>query len=575
MSATFGKRHSGNNLRPFGPSRFGVERSVEIFSTPRCRHGGRPHADRAGSAKLIAIGSMGIVALLSFVLWAPWNRPTIDRTEELTLYCPAGMLRPVEAAVNEYQREYGVSVRLEIGGSGQLLSKVRTLSDRGDLFLAADRSYIEIAQREGLVAEQIPVASMKPVLVVNRATQERWKSEGKPLAGLDDLHRDDAQLVLANPELASVGRVTKNLLSRTGHWEPIERWLRDSGSARVSTVGTVTEVAQAVRVRDDMVGVVWDSEARQHETLVAVEVPEWEDATEYITIGLLTGTPERRVPSALQFARYLTARDRGLRHFAEFHFQPIEDADIWKVRPELTLMSGAMLKPGVEEILADFEKREGVSITTNYNGCGILVAQMQSLKAKEGSGTFPDAYFSCDMKFMEMVQQWFDAATTVSRNDMVIAVQPGNPLQIRSLDALARPDVQVGLAHPVNSALGKLTDDLLQQVGLHDQFYGTGWQDHIVHVDAGHDLVNKLRVGALDAAVVYRSNVRAVPVSDELRPEIVPIDVAGALAEQPFAIARESQHKYLMQRLLRAIVSPRSEQRFTELGFAWVYEGEE
>jgi molybdate transport system substrate-binding protein len=482
-------------------------------------------------------------------------------------------LRPVEATIEQYQREYGVSVRLEIGGSGQLLSKVRATPNRGDLFLAADSSYIDIAQREGLVAESIPVARMHPVLVVNRATQERLTKDGRPVTGLEDLLRDDLQVVLANPELASVGRVTKELLTASGLWDDLETRLRDATSARVSTVGTVTEVAQAVRVRDGMIGVVWDVEARQHAELMVVSIPEWEAEEEYVTIGVLTGTPEARVPAALQFARYLSARDRGLQHFTSFHFRPMDDADVWKVRPQLTLMSGAMLKPGVEQILEEFERREGVSITTNYNGCGILVAQMQSLK-KGGEGAFPDAYFSCDTKFMEMVQDWFEAATTVSRNDMVIAVQSGNPRGIRSLEDLTRSDIQVGLAHPVNSALGKLTDDLLKQMGLHDRLYGEGWQDHVVHTDAGHDLVNKLRVRALDAAVVYQSNVLAVPDSARDRPEIVRIDVAGALAEQPFAVARDSEHKYLMRRLLRAIVAPTSAERFRQLGFAWVYEGD-
>jgi molybdate transport system substrate-binding protein len=521
----------------------------------------------------VAVGSLGLVALLSLVLWAPWSRPSIDRTEELTLYCPAGMLRPVEATVNEYQREYGVSIRLEIGGSGQLLSRIRAIPNRGDLYLAADTSYIEIAQREGLVAESIPVARMHPVVVVNRATQQRLTEQGHPVTGLDDLLRDDLQVVLANPELASVGRVTQQLLTASGHWDELEARLSSSAGAQVSTVGTVTEVAQAVRVRDGMIGVVWDVEARQHAELVTVTIAEWEEEEEYVTIGVLTGTPQRRVPSALQFARYLSARDRGLRHFEQFHFRPVEDADVWKIRPELTLMSGAMLKPGVEQILADFEKREGVSITTNYNGCGILVAQMESLK-RGGEGTFPDAYFSCDMKFMAMVADWFEAATTVSRNDMVIAVQPGNPLEIRSLEDLTRRDVRVGLAHPVNSALGNLTDDLLKRIGLHDRLYDEGWQDHVVHTDAGHDLVNKLRVRALDAAVVYQSNVRAIPVSDQERPEIVPIDIAGAMAEQPFAVSHDSEHKYLMRRLLRAIVTPSSAERFQQLGFAWVHEGD-
>src|SRR5207237_452292 len=103
--------------------------------------------------------------------------------------------------------------------------------------------------------------------------------------------------------------------------------------------------------------------------------------------------------TALHFARYLGARDKGLLHFTKYGFTPVE-GDIWSEHPEIRLMAGAMLRPAIEELLRDFEKREGASITCVYNGCGILVAQMRA-------GERPDAYFSCDSTFMKQVNDLF------------------------------------------------------------------------------------------------------------------------------------------------------------------------
>ena len=72
-----------------------------------------------------------------------------------------------------------------------------------------------------------------------------------------------------------------------------------------------------------------------------------------------------------------------------------------------------------------------MEINTIYDGCGIHVAQMKAMRSGEAgpSAHFPDAYFSCDVSFMSKVQQWFEASTIISRNDMVLCVPKGNPKQ--------------------------------------------------------------------------------------------------------------------------------------------------
>ena len=72
----------------------------------------------------------------------------------------------------------------------------------------------------------------------------------------------------------------------------------------------------------------------------------------------------------------------------------------------------------------------------------------------------------------------------------------GQPGRVKSIADLARPDLRVGLAHPVNSALGALTDDLLKKLKLHDKVYDPARKHPVVHSDAGHALVNQMRAGA-------------------------------------------------------------------------------
>ncbi len=525
----------------------------------------------------ICLGSLAAMGILVLLLW----NPTLRRGEQgdLVLYCAAGLLRPVEELCAQYEQEYGVKVTIEPGGSGTLLSKIRVIPAAADLYLAADDAYQRDARALGLVAETLPVAKQHLVIAVRRGNALK-------IASPAHLARPRVRVALPNPQLAACGRAAERALAGTGQWEAIVRRSRGPG-AEVSLVGTVTEAAQAVKLDAADAAVVWDATARQFE-IEFVEVPEFREKTiERVSLGVVATTP--RPAAALHFARYLTAKDRGQVVFQRHYYQPLDDADPWDDRPELVLMSGAMLKPAIEDLLKRFEEREGVRISTSYAGCGILVAQMKAIHGGQAVGKgFPDAYFSCDVSFMRMVQDWFEASTCISRNDMVLAVAAGNRKKVTSVrdlaDAYRRSakdladsdrDLRVGLGHPQNSALGALTDDLLKKVALRAAVYDARRNYPIVHADAGHVLVNQLRAKALDVVVVYRSNVLSGAAASEHGIEIVEMNLPEAIAVQPYAVARNSRHKHLMRRLLEAILSPGSRQHFQDVGFHWVAGGEQ
>ena len=82
-----------------------------------------------------------------------------------------------------------------------------------------------------------------------------------------------------------------------------------------------------------------------------------------------------------------------------------------------------------------------------------------------------------------------------------------------------------------------------------------------------------MRAGALDLIVVYRSNVMSNPENAEKYMDVVEMDLPEAIAIQPYAVAKDSQHKHLMRRLLEAILTPASKEHFIKSGFQWIAEG--
>ncbi len=491
----------------------------------------------AATAALFGLAAVLMVSLNFGCGAAPSQEPSA--VEPLVFHCAAGIKPPVEAAARQYEDEYGVPIQLNFGGSGALLSTL-TLSTHGDIYLAADASYLEIAAEKGLVQEIIPLARIRPVIAVRKGNKKEIKS-------LADLLRDDVKLAIANPDAASIGKQVRKILQASGQWADIEQ----AATGRGVFKPTVTDIANDVKMGAMDAALVWDCTAEQYPELEAVHVPEFDAKVFQITLGILKSC--KNPAAALRFARYLAASDRGLLKFAELGYEPV-DGDVWDEQPEIVLFSGGVNRLAIQDTIAAFEKREGATVTTNYNGCGILVGMMKG-------GRRPDAYFACDPSFMIQVQDLFLDATTISETDMVILTRKGNPYEISSLQDLADNDIKLGVANPQQSALGALTERLLQAIDM--KLYDGVMKNVRAQTPTADLLVGQVVAGALDAAIVYEANTANVRDKDE----VVRIDHAMAKAVQPFAIGKQSQKKYLTARLLAAIRSAEGRKRFTDVGF--------
>ncbi len=108
------------------------------------------------SVKLyVFLGSVLVLAVpISLLLRKPGVARQHASSQPLVLYCAADVNPPIAEVVKDYQNELGVTVSVQCGGSGTLLSNLR-VAQTGDLYLAADASYIEIARAHGVIVETI------------------------------------------------------------------------------------------------------------------------------------------------------------------------------------------------------------------------------------------------------------------------------------------------------------------------------------------------------------------------------------------------------------------------------------
>lgn len=496
---------------------------------------------RRGSALRLMIAAIAGVAVVS-VLWAGIRRPATSgsssSTEPLVVFCAAANQPVFEAIRRDYEQAYGTPLQVQYGPSQTMLAGLE-VSGQGDLYLPADDSFIDIARQRNLSAEVFPLARMQGVVVVK-------KGNPKQIASFEDLLREDVRVAQASPDGAAIGKLTREVLTESGHWDALHKRTHVYKT-------TVNDVATDVKIGAVDAGIIFDAVIHGDEAFETVSLPELQDVAADVAATVLTTSRQPR--RALHFARYLSARDKGLQRYREFGFEPVE-GDAWSEAPEVTLYAGSMLRPAIEETIAAFEEREGVKVLRVYNGCGILVAQMKS-------GRVPDAYFACDVEFMNQVHDLFPAAEDVSQNELVILVHKGNPFGIASLSDLTKPGLRVGIGHEKQCAMGWLTQRTFSEGGVQEEVM----KNVAVQTPTGDMLVNQMRSGSLDAAVAYLSNAAG---SAEYLDAIRITGLPCAIARQPYGSAKDSPNKQLMSRLLAAIRAEESHERFSSEGFGWI-----
>jgi molybdenum ABC transporter molybdate-binding protein len=477
-----------------------------------------------------------------------WGGMSLRRAEDpsaqpLVIFCAASNQPVLETIRRDYEQEYGTPLHIQYGSSQTLLAGLE-VSGTGDLYLPADDSYLALARERNLTAEVFPLARMRGVVAVE-------KGNPKKIDKWDDLLRSDVRVAQASPDSTAIGKLTRAKLSADGLWKALH--------ARTTVYkSTVNEVANDVKVGAVDAGIVFDAVLANYDTVEAVPLSELEGVEAHVAAAVLKSSRQPR--QALHFARYLSARDKGLIRYGELGFDPVE-GDTWSEQPEVTLYAGSMLRPAIEQTVTAFEEREGVRVLRVYNGCGILVAQMKA-------GQVPDAYFACDVEFMQQVKELFPGTEDISQNELVILVKKGNPFGLASLRDLAKPGLRVGIGHEKQCAMGWLTQRTFREGGVQTEVM----KNVVVQSPTGDMLVNQMRSGSLDAAVAYLSNAAGSgEFLDAIRIQGLPCSVAT----QPFGTSKDSKNKRLTERLLQAIRAATSQEQFEREGFRWLDTNEE
>ncbi len=257
---------------------------------------------------LAAVGSLVALALLAGALW--WRARPAAPGRPLVVYAAAAVRVPLEVIARDYEADTGRCVELRFGASEDVLTRAGMVNpaDPADLFIPADDSYVRVAAERGLIAERIPVATMRAVVLTA-------KGNPKGLAAWPDLLRNGVRVAVANPG-AAVGKLTREHLTATGKWSELQPHAIDTG--------TVTEAANAAKVGSVDAAVVWDAVAVNYPGQTVLTLPELAGVTARVEIAVLNQSADPA--AALRLARYAADPGRGRKAFRAAGFTTIGEA---------------------------------------------------------------------------------------------------------------------------------------------------------------------------------------------------------------------------------------------------------
>ena len=209
--------------------------------------------------------------------------------DQIILYCAAGLKPAIDEITELYQKECGQQVVVQYGGSGSLLSAIK-LSQKGDLYLPADESYIQLAKDEELIVKAFPLVKMIPVIAFRKEQKYRFKN-------IDDLIKGELKIGLANPEIASIGKQIKDIYSQEGKWDAL--------SKKITVYKpTVNDLANDLIIGSVDIAFLWDAVAKQYHDLEYLSMLEMKMYDKSVEIASLSISENKSEANA--FLRFLT-----------------------------------------------------------------------------------------------------------------------------------------------------------------------------------------------------------------------------------------------------------------------------
>ncbi|WP_035235964.1 molybdate ABC transporter substrate-binding protein [Desulfobacter vibrioformis] len=223
--------------------------------------------------------------------------------DELFLYAGAGLRKPTDKIITQFEQQTGHKVIVDYGGSGKQVVKYQT-TRRGDLFMPGSYFYINTLKEKGLVLSDSQVALHTPVIVVNNKGKHAIKT-------LEEMTAPGVKLAMGDPKAMALGRTSMDIIRNAG----LEKQFLDNVAVYGATVNQLT--LYVVQGAVDAAIVARANAFMHQDTLAMFEIPTTYYTPEIIGIAVLKTAKDAAL--AEQFKEFVSS-PRGVAYFTTFGF---------------------------------------------------------------------------------------------------------------------------------------------------------------------------------------------------------------------------------------------------------------
>ena len=238
---------------------------------------------------------------------------------EITAFVGSASKPAMEEAAQAFEKETGIKVYLNFGGSGTMLSQMK-ISRSGDLYIPGSPDYMIIAERDGVVdPETVRIISyLVPAILVQ-------KGNPKNISTLADLTKSGIEVGIGNPEAVCIGLYAVEVLDDN-------KLLEEVGNNTITYAESCSKLASLISLNsiDAVLGWRVFSYWRPDKIDVVYFSPEQVSRLAYIPAAISKSTENRE--SAGKFIEFLVSL-QGQRIFSKWGYIVTED-EVRKYAPD-------------------------------------------------------------------------------------------------------------------------------------------------------------------------------------------------------------------------------------------------
>ncbi|SCK04607.1 Putative binding protein HI_1525 precursor [uncultured Clostridium sp.] len=170
-----------------------------------------------------------------------------------------------------------------------------------------------------------------------------------------------------------------------------------------------------------------------------------------------------------------------------------KDKEVNEEKKILSIYCGAGMRKPFEEIVSKFETENKCDVNVTYANAAQIQTQINT--SKEG-----DLFVAGSQDELKPIEEVVSDRKDLVKHIPVLAVQKGNPKNIKGLNDLTNEDIKVVLGDYESTPIGKIAKKSLSDASIFEKV------NIIANTATAPELINALSSGECDAVIVWKEN---------------------------------------------------------------------